>query len=148
MESGGGRRRMKRRGKHWWEYGRVTNSDWFRNLPDSEKECVLLALEHDTHESAAKFRATLTFAYMTVLWAIAFGLWGMAFNFAPDWFAAGGAALGAVISLLSWTTIASQGTPRGAKDMQFVAGATFGNFGIIIGGVGLIAWVIRAIFFR
>ncbi len=139
---------MKSRRKHWSEYVRVTNSKWFRNLPDLEKKCVLLALEEDTHESVAKVRATLTFVFVTAIWAIDFGLWGMAFNFAPIWLAAAGAVLGAVIGFLSGVIITSQKTPQGAKDMQAVAGMTFGQLGAIVGAAGLVGWLIRVLLFR
>ena len=139
---------MNTKRKHWSELGRVKSSAWFRNLPELERACVLAALEHDTHESAVKLRAMLAFVYLTIIYAIAFAIWGLVFQSSPLWFGIGGAILGAVVGLLSANTIASQKTPRDAKAMQAIAAVYPGGFGIVLAAAGLVGWLIRVLFFR
>lgn len=123
---------MDVRKKHWSEIGRVKNSDWFRSLPASEKEAVLAALEHDTHESAVKLRGTLAFIYILFIYAAAGVIWGLAFRTYLVWLVAAGAAIGAFVGLLSRAVIASQKTPASAKDMQWIAGTMLGGLGIVV----------------
>ena len=137
---------MKNQKKHWSEYGRVTKSEWFRNLPEMEQNAVRDALEHDTHESAIKLRATLAFVFLAAIWTVASFLWGMVFRFPFITFC--GTAFGAFLGVFWAISIEAQQTLQSAKNVQAVAGKTFGLPGIILGVIGLAAWLGRLLFFR
>src|ERR1700748_1089781 len=99
---------MNTRKKHWSEVGRVKNSDWFRQLPAREKEAVIAALEHDTHESAVKLRGTLALIYILIIYAAAGAVWGLVFKPYFIWLTASGVVIGLIVGILSRAVIASQ----------------------------------------
>jgi hypothetical protein len=134
--------------KHWTEIGRVKNADWFRKLPAREQEAVTAALEEDTHESAVKFRAVSTFIYMAVIYGVAGALWGMVFRPLLLVIVVIAASIGAVVGALSGAAIARQKTPKDAAAMQTIAGAFPGGIGLMIGGAGLVVWLVRLVLFH
>ena len=82
-------------------------------------------------------------------YGIAVGIWGLVFKKSFLVFGVYGVIAGLIISLLSAApVVAGQRTKEKIRDMSFGIGALWGNLGIIIGVVGLIALVIRLIFFK
>ncbi len=133
---------MSSKKKHWSELGRVKNSDWFKNLPEIERACILEALEVNTHESAVKLRATLAFIYLTVIYAVAIAVWGPVFHGHILWFGACGAVVGAIVGFLSAIFIARQKTPHMARSAQATVGFPMG-LGVLIAVAGcmtLLLW--------
>lgn len=101
------------------------------------------------HKSESIMTAIFASLHLIVYYGIAIGIWGLVFKKSFLVFGFWGAIAGLLISLLSVApVIAFQRTKEKVRDMSFGAGALWGNLGIIIGVVGLIAWVIRLIFFK
>lgn len=81
-------------------------------------------------------------------YSIAIGIWGLALKRSIFWFILSGAIVGLVISLLFVSpVVASQRTKGRIQDMMFAAGSMWGGLSIAIGILGIITWIIRAIFF-
>jgi hypothetical protein len=100
------------------------------------------------HKSESTMTAIFASLHLIVYYGIAIGIWGLVFKKSFLAFGFWGAIVGLLISLLSVTpAIAFQRTKEKVRDVSFGASVIWGNLGIIIGVVGLIAWVIRLIFF-
>lgn len=56
-----------------------------------------------------------------------------------------GAAVGLLISLVFGNAVARQKIREGVRKLSFAIGFAWGNLGVIIGVVGLIAWVIKLV---
>jgi hypothetical protein len=83
-----------------------------------------------------------------VYYGIAAGIWGLVFEHSFLTFGLYGVIAGLVISLLSvGPVVAFQRTKERVRDISFGAGATLGNLGIIVGVLGIIAWIVRVVFF-
>jgi hypothetical protein len=81
-------------------------------------------------------------------YGIAIGIWSLVFKNHFVVLFLYGSITGFLISLLFVApVIAGKRTKEGIKDTVFGVGLSFGSFGIIIGLVGILAWVIRLIFF-
>lgn len=78
-------------------------------------------------------------------YGIAIGIWGTVFKKSFLVFGLYGIILGFLISLLFAAVIAFQRTNVRIKDTSFGIGATWGNLGIIIGAVGLVALLIKVV---
>ncbi|MGC9602606.1 MAG: ferric reductase-like transmembrane domain-containing protein [Minisyncoccia bacterium] len=101
------------------------------------------------HRSESVMTAIFASLHLIVYYGIAIGIWGLVFKKSFLMFGFYGVIVGLLISLLSVApVIAFQRTKEKVRDMSFGAGATWGNLGIIIGVVGLIALVIRLVFFK
>ncbi len=101
------------------------------------------------HRSESVMTAIFASIHLIAYYGIAIGIWGLVFSKSFLVFGFWGAIVGLLISLFSVApVIASQRTKEKVRDMSFGAGALWGNLGIIIGIVGLIAWVIKLIFFK
>ena len=105
----------------------------------------MAALEHDTHESAVKLRATLTFAYSTAICAAAFAIWAAVFGAHVFWFGVAGGIAGGMIGFLAARVILLQKTPQDADSMQRNVGACVGLLEVAFLVLGGVALVIRAI---
>jgi hypothetical protein len=83
-----------------------------------------------------------------VYYGIAAGIWGLVFKHSFLTFGLYGVIAWLVISLLSvGPVVAFQRTKERVRDVSFGAIATVGNLGIIIGVFGIIAWIVRVVFF-
>ena len=83
-----------------------------------------------------------------VYYGIAAGIWGLVFEHNFLTFGLYGVIAGLLISLLSaGPVVAFQRTKERVRDISFGAGATLGNLGIIVGVLGIIAWIVRVVFF-
>jgi hypothetical protein len=81
-------------------------------------------------------------------YGIAIGIWGLVFKKSFLVFGLYGVITGLLISLLSAApVVAFQRTKERIREMSFGVGAIWGNLGIIICILGIVSWVIRAIFF-
>ena len=104
--------------------------------------------EKSISKNQAKINAVMAALHLIVYYGIALSVWGLAFKKSFLYFGLAGMILGALISLIFVVPIiAIQKTAERTKDMMFAAGAIWGNIGILIGVVGLVAWIVRAIFF-
>lgn len=95
----------------------------------------------------AKSMATGTALHLIIYYTIALALWGLVFNHFIL-FVLIGLVVGILISLISVPVIKMQKTVERANDMMFAISSLWGNIGILIGVVGLIAWIVKIIFFR
>ena len=87
--------------------------------------------------------------HLIICYGIALGIWGLVLKKNFLWFGLSGFIVGLLISLVFVVpVIAMQRTAKRTKNMMFAAGATWGNIGILIGILGIVVWIIRAIFFR
>jgi len=101
------------------------------------------------HKSESIMTAIFASLHLLVYYGIAIGIWGLVFKKSFLMFGFYGVIAGLLISLLSVApVIAFQRTKEKVRDMSFGAGALWGNLGIIIGVVGLLAWIIRLIFIK
>jgi len=126
------------------EQGRNTND------PDVMKELgeKINALGKLIHRSEAVMTAVFVSLRLIAYYAIAIGIWSLVFKKSFWTFSLYGSIAGLIISLLFVApVISSQRTKERIRDIVFGAGSLVGNFGIIIGLVGLVAWIIRLIFF-
>lgn len=106
------------------------------------------ALGTPIHRNEAIMTAVFVSLKLMVLYGIAIGIWGLVFKKSIWVFGLCGVVAGLIICLLSVApVIASQRTKQRIRDMVFGAGAMWGNLGIIIGVVGLVALVIRFLIF-
>jgi hypothetical protein len=106
------------------------------------------ALGEPIHRSESVMTAIFVSLQLIAYYGIAIGIWGLVFKKSFLGFGSYGVIVGLLISLLSVApVIAFQRTKERIKDMVFGAGALWGNFGIIIGVVGLAALIVRLIFF-
>lgn len=99
------------------------------------------------HRNESVMTAVFVSLQLIAYYGIAVGIWGLVFKKSFLAFVLYGAIVGFLISLFSVApVVASQRTKEQIRDISFGVGATWGNFGIIIGVVGLISLAIRAIF--
>lgn len=97
----------------------------------------------------AKMNAFMATLHLIVYYGIALGIWGIALKKSFLWFGLFGVIAGLMISLMFVVpVIAVQGTEERTKDIMFGVGMMWGIIAIIIGALGIIVWIIRAIFFR
>ena len=101
---------------------------------------------------AAKVNAIKATLHFIVLYGIALSIWGLALKKNFLWFGLFGVIVGLLISLafvvpviVKQMTLRTEGDPR---DTMFGAGVIWGGWAIIIGVLGIVVWIIRAIFFR
>lgn len=100
-------------------------------------------------KSQAIINAVMASLHLIVYYGIALSIWGLAIKKSFVRFGLFGVILGALISLFFVAPIiAVQRTEERTKDMMFAVGAMWGNVGILIGILGLVVWIIRAIFIR
>jgi hypothetical protein len=106
------------------------------------------ALGTPIHRNEAVMTAVLTSLQLMVYYGIAVCIWGFVFkgSFLTSVFL--GLLIGLLISIFSVApVIASQRTKEKIRDMVFGVSVLWGNIGIIIGIVGLVALIIRLVFF-
>lgn len=89
----------------------------------------------------------LLIAQFVLLYGAAIGVWGPALGKSILWFAIIGGVIGLLAGTLTTLVGTSKRTSEGASETMFAAGAIWGLPGLVIGGLGLLVWVIRAIFF-
>lgn len=106
------------------------------------------ALGTPIHRNESIMTAVFVSLRLMVFYGIAIGIWGLVFKKSILLFGLCGVVAGLIICLFSVApVIASQRTKQRIRDMVFGAGAMWGNLGIIIGIVGLVALVIRSLIF-
>lgn len=99
------------------------------------------------HKSESIMTAIFVSLQLMAYYGIAIGIWGIVFKKSFLMFALYGVIVGLLISLLSAApVVAFQRTKERIRDVSCGVGVVWGNLGIIIGLVGLIAWVIRLFF--
>ncbi len=107
------------------------------------------ALGELIHSSQAIMTAVFVSLRLITYYALAIGIWSLVFSKSFFSFFLYGAIAGFIISLIFVApVISTQRTRERIRDIVFGAGALVGNFGIIIGILGLIAWIIKLIFFK
>lgn len=119
------------------------------NDPNIMKEIgeEINALGKPIHRSESIMTAMLVSLQVIFYYGIAIGIWGLVFEKNLS-FALYGAIVGLLISLLFIApVIAAQRTKERIRDMVFGTSLLFGNLGIMIGIVGLIALAVKLIFF-
>ncbi|NHZ85488.1 MAG: hypothetical protein GWP19_06365 [Planctomycetia bacterium] len=85
---------------------------------------------------------------LIVCYGIAIGIWGLVFSRSFFGFGLYGAIAGLLISLLFVTpVIAKQKTKERIRDVIFSVDIMWSSMGIIIGILGIVAWIIRSLFF-
>ncbi len=100
------------------------------------------------HRNESIMTAVFVSLQLMAYYGIAIGIWGFVFKKSFLVFGLCGVIVGLIISLVSVApVIAFQRTKERIGDMSFAVGALWGNVGIIIGIFGIVAWIIRAIFF-
>ncbi|MGB8658525.1 MAG: hypothetical protein WCE90_12200 [Candidatus Zixiibacteriota bacterium] len=106
------------------------------------------ALGKPIHKSESVMTAIFISLQLIAYYGIAIGIWGLVFKKSFLGFGLFGVIAGFLISLLSVApVIAFQRTRERIRDMVFGSSALWGNLGIIIGVVGLVALVLRLMFF-
>jgi len=119
--------------------------------PDVMKELGerINAFGKPIHRSESIMTAVLVSLHLLAYYGIAIAIWGLVFKKSSLVFGLYGVIAGLVISVLSAApAVASQRTRERIILMAGGVGQLWGNLGIIIGVVGLVAWAIRLIFFR
>lgn len=92
--------------------------------------------------------AVVAALHMIVYYSVALGIWGLAFKKGFLQFGLFGSLLGLLISLVFIVPIiALSRSEDHTKEMMFAIGATWGNLGILVGILGVIVWIVRAVFF-
>jgi hypothetical protein len=100
------------------------------------------------HRSEAVMTAVFVSFRLIAYYTIAIAIWSLVFKTNFWAFSLYGIIAGLIISLLFVAPVISyQRTKERIRDIVFGAGSLVGNFGIIIGFIGLVAWIIRLIFF-
>lgn len=101
------------------------------------------------HRSESVSTAVFVSLHLMAYYGIAIGIWGLVFKKSFLVFGLYGVIAGLLISLLSTApVVAKQRTKERIRDISFAVGSLWGNLGIIIGAAGLIALIIRLIYFR
>lgn len=107
------------------------------------------ALGKPIHRNEAVMTAVFVSLQLMAYYGIAIGIWGLVFKKSFLMFGLYGVIAGLLISLLSAApVVAYQRTKERIRDIAVGIGVMWGRLGIIIGVVGLIAWVIRLVFFK
>lgn len=100
------------------------------------------------HRSESIMTAVFVALQLMAYYGIAIGIWGLVFKKSFLVFGLYGVIAGLLISLLSAApVVAFQRTKERIRNIADGVGIMWGNLGIIIGVVGLVAWIIRLIFF-
>ena len=100
------------------------------------------------HRSESIMTAVFVSLQLMAYYGIAVGIWGTVFKKSFLVFGLYGVIMGLLISLFSVApVVAFQRTKERIRNIVDGVGIMWGNLGIIIGVVGLVAWVIRLIFF-
>jgi hypothetical protein len=100
------------------------------------------------HRSEFIMTAVFVSLQLMAYYGIAVGIWGIVFKKSFFLFGLYGVIAGLFISLLSAApVVAFQRTKERIRNIVDGVGIMWGNLGIIIGVVGLVAWGIRLIFF-
>ena len=86
-------------------------------------------------------------SHLVPIYAIAFGVWGLAF-WHVIWFVLIGALIGLLLGLLSGAITSGQATIERKRDMVFASGAIWGGLATIIGVLGIIISLIKFLFFQ
>ena len=106
------------------------------------------ALGKPIHRSEAVMTAVWCVLQLIVVYAIVGGIWGLVFKKSFFVFGLFGGIAGLLVSALFVApVVASQRTKQRIQDIVFGAGSLLFVPVILIGVLGLIAWVIRLIFF-
>lgn len=106
------------------------------------------ALGRPIHRSESVMTAIMVSLTIIVCYGIAIGIWGLVFSNNFLSFGLYGTIAGSLISLLFVApVIVVQRTKEQIKDIIFGVDMLVTSIGIIIGVVGLVAWVIRLILF-
>lgn len=101
------------------------------------------------HRNESIVTAIFVSLQLIACYGIAIGIWGMVFKKSFIEYSFYGAAAGLLVSLLSAApVVAFQRTKERMRNIVDGVGLMWGNLGIVIGVVGLIAWVIRLIFIK
>ena len=99
------------------------------------------------HRSESVMTAVFNSLLLVTYYGIAIGIWGLVFKKSFLVFGFCGVIAGLLISLLFGAVVAFQRTKERIRDMSFGVGFLWGNLGIIIGILGIVALIIRVIFF-
>jgi hypothetical protein len=100
------------------------------------------------HRRESIMTAVFVSLQLMAYYGIAVGIWGIVFKKSFLVFGLYGVIVGLLISLLSAApVVAFQRTKERIRNIVDGVGIMWGNLGIIIGVVGLVAWGIRLIFF-
>ncbi|MGW8184994.1 MAG: hypothetical protein ACWGHO_02690 [Candidatus Moraniibacteriota bacterium] len=106
------------------------------------------AMGEPLHKNEVMLDVIFAPLYFIVVYGITIGVWGIVFRKSFLTFSFYGVIAGLLIGLLfASPLIARQRTREQIKDILFVASSLWGNLGIIIGVIGLIALAIRLVFF-
>ena len=106
------------------------------------------ALGTPIHRNESLITAVFVSLKLMMFYGLAIGIWGLVFKKSFWGFGLCGVIIGLIICLLFVApVIASQRTKQRIRDMVFGSGAMWGNLGIIIGVVGLVALVISSLIF-
>jgi hypothetical protein len=106
------------------------------------------ALGMPIHRSQSVMTAVFVSLQLITYYGIAIGIWGLVFKKSFLVFGLYGVIAGLIISLFSAApVVAFQRTKERIRLIVDGIGIMWGNLGIIIGLIGLVAWVIRLIFF-
>ena len=107
------------------------------------------ALGTPIHQSQSIMTAVFVSLRLMAYYGIAIGIWGPVLKKNFLVFGFYGVIVGLLISLFSVApVVAFQRTRERIRDMVYGAGLMWGNLGIVIGILGLIALVIRLIFYK
>lgn len=105
------------------------------------------ALGKPIHRSESIMTAVFVSLQLMAYYGIAIGIWGLVFKKSFLAFGLYGVIAGLLISLSAAPVVAFQRTKERIRLIVDGVGLMWGNIGIIIGIVGLVALVIRLIFF-
>jgi hypothetical protein len=106
------------------------------------------ALGKPIHRSESIMTAISAILMLTIAYGVALGIWGLALKKSILWFGFYGGIAGFLIGLIFVApVVATQRTKGRIQDVMFGVGGTLGGLGTIIGVLGIVAWIIRAIFF-
>ncbi len=106
------------------------------------------ALGKPIHRSESIMTAIFVSLQLMAYYGIAIGIWGLVFKKSFLAFAFYGVITGLLISLLSAApVVAFQRTKTRIRNIVEGVGLMWGTLGFIIGVLGVVAWIIRAIFF-
>lgn len=104
------------------------------------------ALGKPLHRREVIIATVITSLELTAEYVVAIGIWGLVFK---KNFLVLGFIVGFIISLLTTTpVVAIQRTRERIREVESWAGYIWGNLAIMIGTVGLVALIIRVIFFH
>jgi hypothetical protein len=99
------------------------------------------------HRSESVMTSVLVSFYLIAGYGISIGLWGIVFKKSFLMFGLYGAIVGLLVSLLPALVMISQRTRESLREVIMGIGIMVGSIAVIIGIMGLVAWVIRLIFF-